>query len=170
MRIIKTDKSNITEWVELSVKLFPDHTFDEMYRAYHEFLTTKKEIGFLYHKDNKIVAFMNLSIRSDYVNGTDTSPVVFVEEIYVLPEYRKQGIAREFISFAEKFTKESGFTQLASDCLIENTASEQFHKSCGFEANDRAIRFYEKCGFICDGTTKDSGFANAKEIRYRLEL
>ena len=141
MRIIKTDKSNITEWVELSVKLFPDHTFDEMYRAYHEFLTTKKEIGFLYHKDIQIVAFMNLSIRSDYVNGTDTSPVVFVEEIYVLPEYRKQGIAREFISFAEKFTNENGFTQLASDCLIGNTASEQFHKSCGFEETERVICF-----------------------------
>lgn len=124
---------------KLSVKLFPNQTFDEMHRAYYEFLTTKKEMGFLYHKDNQIIAFMNLSIRSDYVNGTDTTPVVFVEAIYVLPEYRKQGIARAFISFAEKFTKENGFTQLASDCLIENTASEKFHKSCGFEEKERVI-------------------------------
>ncbi|MDD4495519.1 MAG: GNAT family N-acetyltransferase [Eubacteriales bacterium] len=38
-----------------------------------------------------------------------------------------------------------------------------------FEANPRARRFYEKYGFVSDGMIKDSGFANAKEIRYRLE-
>lgn len=39
-----------------------------------------------------------------------------------------------------------------------------------FEANARARRFYEKCGFVVGGAVKDSGFGNAKEVRYRLEL
>lgn len=141
MGIIYTDISNLKEWVELSVKLFPDHTFDEMFKVYDEFLTTKKEVGFLYQQNSKFAGFMNVSIRNDYVNGTDTSPVVFVEAIYVLPEYRGQGIAREFITCAEKFAKEKGIKQLASDCLLENTASELFHKSCGFEEAERVICF-----------------------------
>lgn len=39
-----------------------------------------------------------------------------------------------------------------------------------FEANNRARHFYEKYGFVFDGTYKESGFQNAKEVRYRLEL
>jgi RimJ/RimL family protein N-acetyltransferase len=39
-----------------------------------------------------------------------------------------------------------------------------------FEANIRARRFYEKCGFVFDGAVKDSSFADTKEVRYRLEL
>jgi len=141
MNIINADQSNLKDWVELSIKLFPNHIFEEMYHTYEEFLTTKKEIGFLYQYENELVAFMNLSIRNDYVNGTDTSPVVFIEAIYVLPEYRGQGIARKLLEYANEFAKENEITQIASDCLIENTTSELFHKSCGFTETERVIYF-----------------------------
>lgn len=39
-----------------------------------------------------------------------------------------------------------------------------------FEANARARRFYEKYGFVFDGTYKDSDFTDAKEVRYRLSI
>jgi RimJ/RimL family protein N-acetyltransferase len=39
-----------------------------------------------------------------------------------------------------------------------------------FQANIRARRFYEKCGFVFDGTVKDSSFADTKEVRYILQL
>lgn len=141
MSIVKADASNLKEWVQLSAKLFADEPFDEMYKAYADFLITQKEIGFLYLRNNRSVAFINVSIRHDYVNGTDTSPVVFIEALYVLPQYRQQGIARELLSQAEQFAKESGVAQLASDCLLQNTNSELFHKSCGFEEKERVICF-----------------------------
>lgn len=141
MSIVRTDNTNLNEWTELTVKLFPHHSFNEMYEANAEFLKSGKEIGFLYRQGDKAVAFMNISIRHEYVNGSTTSPVVFIEAIYVLPENRQQGIARELIAWAEEFAKENGITQLASDCLIENTESEQFHEHCGFEEMERVICF-----------------------------
>ena len=39
-----------------------------------------------------------------------------------------------------------------------------------FKDNPRARRFYEKHGFVVDGTVKASDFGNANEVRYRLEL
>ena len=39
-----------------------------------------------------------------------------------------------------------------------------------FTVAARARRFYEKFGFAADGAVKDSGFGNAKEVRYRLEF
>jgi len=58
-----------------------------------------------------------------------------------LPDYRMQGIGREFIEYAEKFAKQKGIAQLASDCFIDNSLSETFHKCCGFTEKERVICF-----------------------------
>jgi len=141
MKIISANNENLKEYVDLAMLLFPDEDYDEEYEMYKESFNTDKEMGFLYQTDNKHVAMMHLSIRSDYVNGTDTSPVLYLEAIYVLPDYRKQGVARAFIEHAEEIAKDKGITQLASDCLLENHASELFHKSCGFREEERVICF-----------------------------
>ena len=87
------------------------------------------------------MGYINVSVRNDYVNGTDTSPVAFVEALYILPEHRKQGIGRELIKYAEEFARQRGITQLASDCFVDNSMSENFHKSCGFIEKERIICF-----------------------------
>jgi len=141
MSIISVNNENLGEYVKLSLLLFPDEIFDVEYKMYKESFSTDKEMGFLYQADNKLVGMLHLSVRNDYVNGTDTSPVLYVEAIYVLPDYRKKGIAKEFIEFAERMAKEKGITQLASDCFIDNHVSELFHKSCGFREEERVICF-----------------------------
>lgn len=144
MGVVKADIKNIDDWVKLTHMLFPDENYGEFKKTYMDYLNNigkQREIGYLFQKDNKNVAFMNISIRNDYVNGCDTSPVVFIESIYVLPEYRKMGIARELIKTAEEFAKEKGILQIASDCLIDNIDSELFHKSCGFKETERVIYF-----------------------------
>ena len=141
MSIVPANRSSLTEWTNLALLLFPESNFAEEYAMHEKFLTSEKEMGLLCQIDNQYVGFMNLSIRNDYVNGTDTSPVVFVEAIYVLPEYRKHGIGKAFIEYAEDFAKQRGITQLASDCFIDNNLSEAFHKGCGFVEKERVICF-----------------------------
>ncbi len=140
--IVKASKSTLQEWAKLSFRLYGDHhTFEEMLHNCNEFLLNSKENGFLYEIDGKYVAFVNISIRTDYVNGTNSSPVAFIEAIYVLQEYRGIGVARELIGVAEKFARDNGCKELASDCLISNIESEKFHKSCGFRETERVICF-----------------------------
>jgi len=144
MGIVNADTSNLKEWTDLAILLFPESDFEEEYKIHQEILTSKKEIGYLYFLDNQYVGFMNISIRSDYVNGTETSPVVYIEAIYVLPEYRKKGIGQELIQHAEAVARERGIKEVASDCLIDNVLSEKFHKGCGFEEKERVICFVKK--------------------------
>jgi len=141
MSIVKIDQSNLAEWARLHALLFPELSFEESLAECAEWLENKKEVGVLYEKDGEYAGFINLSIRNDYVNGTDTSPVAFVEAIYILPEYRRVGIGRELMEYAEKFARENGITQIASDCFIDNDLSEEFHKSCGFVEKERVICF-----------------------------
>jgi len=133
--------SNLKEFVELTLLLFPQDTLEEMYDIYRKSFAKGNELGILYEKDNRFVGCMHLAIRSDYVNGTDTSPVLFVEAIYVLPEYRGQNIGREFIEYATDYAKQKGIKQLASDCFMDNIMSENFHKACGFIEKERVICF-----------------------------
>jgi len=146
MGIVAVSADNLKEWVDLRVMLFPDGSFDEEFDLHKKVLTSEDHIGLLYQKNSRYVGFMYLSIRNDYVNGTDTSPVAFVEAIYVLPDYRHQGIGKEFIEYAEKYAAQRGITQLASDCFIDNDLSEHFHKSCGFIEKERVICFVKNIG------------------------
>ena len=141
MSIVIADSTILKEWTDLAILLFPHSTFDEELDLHKKILASDNEVGLLYQKDNLHVGFMHLSIRNDYVNGTDTSPVAFIEAIYVLPEYRNQGIGKEFIEYAEQFARQKGVSQLASDCFIDNHLSENFHKSCGFMEKERVICF-----------------------------
>ena len=102
MGIIAVDAQNLNEFTNLSLMLFPEDTFDEALTIYKNSFKTEKEVGFLYQKDNKYIGILHLSIRNDYVNGTNSSPVVYVEAIYVLPDYRKHGIGKELLSYADE--------------------------------------------------------------------
>ena len=141
MSIVRANENTLKEWTDLAVLLFPDSTFEEELCFHESILKSENEIGLLYQTDGQYVGFMHLAIRNDYVNGTDASPVLYVEALYVLPEYRTQGIGKEFIKYAEEYAKQRGIKQLASDCFIDNALSENFHKSCGFVEKERVICF-----------------------------
>jgi len=81
------------------------------------------------------------ALRSDYVNGTDSSPVGFLEGLYVDPACRKQGIARQLVHAVEQWAREQGCTEIASDALLENTTSHAMHMSLGFEETERVVYF-----------------------------
>ena len=81
------------------------------------------------------------SVRRDYVNGCDASPVVFLEGIYVAPTYRRRGIARQLAERVAEWGRGRGLGEFASDALLDNTASHAFHSAIGFEETERVVYF-----------------------------
>jgi GNAT superfamily N-acetyltransferase len=85
-----------TGWLEMRVALWPDATPDE-HRGYMAICLAQPERFLqlmIYDEKRTPIGFIEGSIRSDYVNGTESSPVGFVEGVYVVPALRRQGIAR----------------------------------------------------------------------------
>lgn len=126
---------------EIAVLLYDEHTFDEIYNENSKLLTKDSEVIFLAFYGRKIVGFSHCSLRYDYVEGTHGGAIGYLEGIYVLPEYRKQGIAKAFVSYCEKWAKGKGCAEFASDCQFDNKDSYNFHLKVGFkEVNiDNAI-------------------------------
>jgi aminoglycoside 6'-N-acetyltransferase I len=80
-------------------------------------------------------------VRTDYVNGTSTSAVAFLEGIYVVPEARRKGVAASLIATIAKWAQSIGCEELASDALLENEASYALHLALGFQETERVIFF-----------------------------
>jgi aminoglycoside 6'-N-acetyltransferase I len=142
MKIIKVSQSDFNEWLELALKLWPDDSAEEMQVTLTNIFQSPRESGFLVRDDDgSAIAFMNLSLRYEYVPGATQSPVAYVEGIYVKDEYRKQGVGTALIQYAKQWALEQGCLELASDALIENTASYEFHTKVGFWEVERVVFF-----------------------------
>lgn len=86
-----------------------------------------------------IAACCHCALRHDYVEGTESSPVGYLEGIFVLPQHRGHGIAQGLLKQCEQWAKSKGCTEFASDCLLENTESQQFHEKTGFTEAGRIV-------------------------------
>ena len=90
------------------------------------------------------MGFAQCQRRRDYVEGTETSPVGYLEGIYVREGVRWQGIARSLLSACESWAKARGCTEFASDCALYNADSQRFHRAVGFEEANRIVAYVKK--------------------------
>ena len=125
----------------LACELWPHHTLEEMKAEFEAYIADEEAAVFLYRKKDGAAGFAHCQLRYDYVEGTDSSPVGYLEGIYVSDGYRKRGYAAELLTECEKWAKEKGCTEFASDCEIDNEDSLKFHLSLGFEVTNRIICF-----------------------------
>jgi len=139
--IVPMTNENKNAWAKMCVALWPELSVEEVLKMNHEGLFKNE---FLYIENDEAVAFLSLSLRNDYVEGTDSSPVGYIEGIYVAPDFRRKGIAEKLINHAKEWSMKFGCTELASDCDIDNTSSQAFHTGVGFTEAGRQVCFTMK--------------------------
>ena len=94
-----------------------------------------------YSEPSVAVGFVEASLRHDYVPGTDSSPVAFLEGIYVAPTSRRRGVAIQLVAEVEGWARACGCTEFASDTQFENAMSQLVHKALGFRETERIVCF-----------------------------
>lgn len=135
------DSSTVTT---LALQLWPDHEFGELEQEFKEQISSQTNVVFLYLHDSQPVGFAHCSLRYDYVEGTESSPVGFLEGIFVLEHYRHQGFARALLTACENWARDQGCSEFASDCELSNVDSLHFHLQVGFEEVNRIICFAKR--------------------------
>jgi len=133
-------------WLQFRVALWPDATPDE-HRGYMAISLAQPERFLqlmMYDGKRQPIGFIEGSIRSDYVNGTETSPVGFVEGVYVVPALRRHGVARRLFEAIGDWAKARGCRELASDALVDNEASQRAHRALGFQETERVVYFSKR--------------------------
>lgn len=97
------------------------------------------------------VGFVEASLRREPVNGCDTSPVLFLEGIYVVPACRRRGTARSLCVVIETWGRLSRRKEFGSDALLDNATSHAFHAALGFEECERVVFFARSCDRTGEG-------------------
>ena len=125
----------------LATKLWKGHSIPEMANMFENLISDDNAVCFLQYVDGKAIGFAQCQLRHDYVEGTDSSPVGYLEGIFVEDAYRKHGHAKTLLRACEAWAKEKHCTEFASDCELENDDSLRFHIAMGFEVANRIICF-----------------------------
>jgi aminoglycoside 6'-N-acetyltransferase I len=130
-------------WLPLRQQLWPQSTREEHLAEMSELLAARKRFAQFVEYDASGVplGFIEVSLRTDYVNGADSTPVAFLEGIYVVPEARGAGVARRLVAEAEHWAKFMGCKEFASDAPLENTSSHAMHAALGFTETERVVFF-----------------------------
>lgn len=127
----------------LARSLWPDDAPEALGEEMREVLLNEGALVALCFVDGAAVGFAQCGLRRDYVEGTRSSPVGYLEGIFVEESRRGQGIARDLLRYCEAWAKEKGCSEFASDCELTNEDSLRFHLRVGFAQANRIICFHK---------------------------
>ncbi|WP_099353279.1 aminoglycoside 6'-N-acetyltransferase [Fredinandcohnia onubensis] len=144
MEIVKATDNDVKAITKLALLLWPDNVENELTSEFSELILDQKAIIFLAKAENVAIGFAQCQLRMDYVEGTESSPVGYLEGILVKEEYRKIGVAKQLLSACEKWAKSKGCKEFASDVELENNVSLNFHLRNGFKEANRIICLTKK--------------------------
>jgi aminoglycoside 6'-N-acetyltransferase I len=136
---------DLDAWVALRLVLWPDEDRDDLCRNARELLARRDEaIAFLALADDEAIGFAEATLRREFVNGCSTSPVAFLEGLYVRQDYRRRGVARRLCMEIERWALDLGCTELGSDTYLHFLDSQQAHTALGFEEMERVICYRKR--------------------------
>ena len=144
LTITKATKEDALTVAGLAIQMWEDNVLEELAADLAEIISSHEAAVFLGTIDGQAIGFAQCQLRHDYVEGTETSPVGYLEGIFIEETYRRKGFAKQLLAACEEWAKKQGCTEFASDCEIGNDASLAFHLKLGFAAATRIICFAKK--------------------------
>ena len=142
--IRKATRDDAMNVAKLAIQMWEDNTLEGLTEEMAEIIASPESAVFLLYDGEMPVGFAQCQLRHDYVEGTESSPVGYLEGIFVEEGYRNKGYAKELLKQCEAWAKDMGCSEFASDCELTNTGSLAFHLKMGFEEANRVICFTKK--------------------------
>jgi aminoglycoside 6'-N-acetyltransferase I len=141
MQLTAPDGGGDREWLALRSALWPDVSETEHLAGMLDAVARGHYVRLAVAADGSALGFVEASKRTDYVNGTSSSPVAFLEGLYVVPAARQKGIARTLVRSVITWALQEGCSELASDALLDNPSAHLVHCALGFEETERVVYF-----------------------------
>ncbi|MBR3765447.1 MAG: GNAT family N-acetyltransferase [Clostridia bacterium] len=143
MEIRRAAPADSRALAELAAQLFSSSA-EELEPEFTELTADAEAACFLATDGEEAIGFAQCQLRHDYVEGCKTSPVGFLEGIYVAEGHRLTGTGRALLSACEAWAREMDCSEFASDCELDNVISHTWHLKNGFREMGRTIWFAKK--------------------------
>ena len=105
---------------EMAVQMWSESSVAELESDFCEIINSNTYACFIKYSDNLPIGFAKCSLRNDYVEGTSTSPVGYLEGVFISKEYRNKGYGTEAIKLLIGY----GFDYLN----LNNIKDEEFNQ------------------------------------------
>ena len=133
-------EGDLSEWLRLRLLLWDESSEDD-----HK----SEMVDIIEHSDSQLVVvadfgderlggFLEASIRS-HVEDCETENVGYLEGWFVENRYRRLGVGRELVAFAEGWARGKDCSEMASDAEIDNEVSLQAHIHLGYDETSRLV-------------------------------
>ncbi len=141
MKLRPIEKNQFAQWKEMR-----EDVYSTLEDEFHEKEMQKIYVSddwfcyFLEDENDQITGFVELSSRN-IVDGCLSSPVAYLEGLYLKKKYRGRGLGRETIKTIKSWCKNKGFTELGMDTELTNVKAQKFFKATGLQETYRIVQF-----------------------------
>ena len=146
MKIRSVTPSDRSEWLRLLLALHPELPEAAHVPSIDAYLSggaidelVPSAVFVAERPNGHLGGFLELSIRN-YAEGC-SGDTPYLESWFVDEDLRGTGVGRALVEAAEQWARERGFSELASDALLDNGLSHAAHEALGFEVVERIVVF-----------------------------
>jgi aminoglycoside 6'-N-acetyltransferase I len=127
-------------WVEMRSLLWPHSPEDHPREIADYFRAPPERAACLIadHEEQGAIGFAEVGLRA-YAEECLSSPVGYLEGIYVRAAHRRSGVGRALVDAGKAWARASGCTEMASDRALDDTVSGHFHAKVGFGEVHRIV-------------------------------
>ena len=125
----KAGKNELEALTNLAILMWDSYSANELANEFSDIISKGDAQFFLKLEHDVPVGFAQCQLRYDYVEGTKTTPVGYLEGIFIKDGYRGKGYAKELLAECEAWAKDNGCLEFASDCEIDNIGSFHLHQA-----------------------------------------
>lgn len=143
IQITAVQKVDTVKVARLAAELW-EHPVEELAEEFAALSERSDAALFSAKHADTVIGFAQCQLRHDYVEGTSSSPVGYLEGIFVEKAYRNQGVATALLQSCEAWARTKGCAEFASDCELTNAESLGFHLAVGFEEANRIVCFRKR--------------------------
>lgn len=146
MEIREARSADCTQLAVLRHELWPDGSVEEHAAELSRILNgempgTLPSAILAADYEGQIMGFVEVGLRS-HADGCDPArPVGFLEGWYVIPSHRRQRVGARLVEAAERWARERGCREMASDTWLDNEDAQRAHEDLGFEVVDRCVNY-----------------------------
>jgi len=128
-------------WATMRLALWPDQPLQELTDEIAPMVATRDFAAFgARAPDGRWLGMVEIGARS-VAEGCLTTPVGYIEALWVDASVRRQGVARRLVEAATAWSREQGYCELASDTNLDNGLSQEVHRKLGFTETERLVTF-----------------------------
>ena len=128
-------------WAALRGTLWSHASLAEHAGEIDQLLRDRDAIGLVARIDGEVAGFAEATLRHDYVNGCSSSPVAFLEGLFVAARWRRRGAAAALVAGVAGWARTRGVRELASDASLDNAVGQALHVALGFAETERVVFF-----------------------------